>query len=69
MAKAKTRNSQAKLTAACRRASGHGVGFQGVVNHNRTITLRRDEEYARSTEHTYATLDEALTVLAEHEEE
>lgn len=53
---------QQTLNQLCKRASGNGVGFVAVLNHDGTVTIRRDEEYARSTRWTLSA-GRAITYL------
>ena len=52
-----------KLGELCTAASGEGVGFVAVINPDGTITIRRDEEHARSVERTLSEED-ALIYLS-----
>ena len=54
---------QQQLNTACRAASGDGVGFQGAVAADGTVAIRRDEEYAPSTDLRFESLDEAVDFL------
>lgn len=57
--------TQEKLNELCDAASGGGVGFVGRVDKSGAIFVRRDEEYARSTEHLFESDEEAVAYLEE----
>ena len=60
-----TVTKQQTLNDACRAASRDGVGFVGVVNRSGSVTIRRDEEHAASSEHKFSSLADALAYLDE----
>ncbi|MGH9876035.1 MAG: hypothetical protein ACRD5H_00210 [Nitrososphaerales archaeon] len=61
----KITQKQAKLNDACKNASWGGVGWQGVVNKDGTVDLRREEEYANRHDSHYVSLEAALQRLVE----
>ena len=61
-----TRTQQQKLNHACKEASGDGVGFVAVICQNALVVVRRDEEFARSTEHNFATVEDAIAYLHDY---
>lgn len=54
---------QDKLDAACKAASGEGVGYFGHVGDGGSITLRRDEEFSVSHVTEFDSLGDALEFL------
>lgn len=56
---------QADLDAACREASGSGLGFVARLHRDGTVTVRRDEVYGRSIEQTFRDAAAALDYLTQ----
>jgi len=54
-----------RLKDLCAAASGGGVGFVAKINNDGSITIRRDEEFARSTERTMGEAEAADYLEAE----